>query len=283
MKRKYLIVLVLIVTLISCFALTAAAEDLYQDMPNQFTYSFLTEIFLEPYARSYCVMEERGVLTFYYPDVKPTSRYISVSGDYGSAGFYSYVLFPISFFSYEFTYYGSPNLVSFEFITSDELYVKEIISGSNTDLESQIKCGDVTAVGFLFPGENLSSVTLSFPYYAASSDVALGFDVDSSSWQPFPDIADVPTVAPELPATEGSFLGILGEIIGILTSGIAPLGEGIGAGLSNLAAAIFLTGTGDELRLSVFGSVIIIFAGVALAIGLSRFVVGWLTSLGASD
>ena len=210
------------------------------------------------------MMEERGVFTFYYPDVKPASAFLELSPILDS-GLYSYFLLPLSFFDNAFSYYGSYNLVSFEVFTSDEKSMKDIIFGSNTDLSQQIITGDVKAVGFVFPGEDLSSVTLSFPYFAVGYDVYLDFEVDSSTWQPFADIADVPTVAPELPAAEGSFLGILGEIIGILTSGIVPLGEGIGAGLSNLATAIFLSGTGDELRLSVFGGVIIIFAGVALA------------------
>lgn len=76
---------------------------------------------------------------------------------------------------------------------------------------------------------------------------------------------------------------ILQEIISILVGGISGIATGIGEGLGNLVQSIFLTGAGttaDPYTLSTFGGVIIIFAGVALAIGLSRWVVNWVTSLG---
>ena len=73
---------------------------------------------------------------------------------------------------------------------------------------------------------------------------------------------------------------ILTEIISLLTSGITEMATGIGSGLGALATSIFLDTSGDTQTLSVFGGLIIIFAGVALAIGLSRWVVNWLTSLG---
>ena len=75
---------------------------------------------------------------------------------------------------------------------------------------------------------------------------------------------------------------ILTEIIGILVGGITGIAEGIGSGLSTLATSIFLQGTGDSQTLSVFGVLIVVFAGISLAIGLSRLVVSWLSSLGGS-
>lgn len=73
---------------------------------------------------------------------------------------------------------------------------------------------------------------------------------------------------------------ILTEIIQILVGGITGIAEGIGAGLSTLATSIFLTGTGAEQTLSVFGILVVVFAGISLAIGLCRLVVGWVSSLG---
>ena len=76
---------------------------------------------------------------------------------------------------------------------------------------------------------------------------------------------------------------VLSEIIGLLTDGITGIAEGIGGGLTSLVQEIFLvTGADGAQSLSVFGGVIVIFAGVSLAIGLSRLVVGWVTSLGGS-
>ena len=73
---------------------------------------------------------------------------------------------------------------------------------------------------------------------------------------------------------------ILQEIITLLTSGITQMAQGIGAGLKELVSGIFLDTTGSTPALSVFGGIMIVFAGIALAIGLSRWVVNWLTSFG---
>lgn len=76
---------------------------------------------------------------------------------------------------------------------------------------------------------------------------------------------------------------VLTEIIEILTGGITGVATGIGGGLTALVTSIFLTGEGETQTLSVFGGVIVVFAGISLAIGLSRWVVNWVTSLGASN
>lgn len=73
---------------------------------------------------------------------------------------------------------------------------------------------------------------------------------------------------------------ILTEIITILTGGITGIASGVGAGLSTLATNIFLTGSGDSQTLSVFGTLVVVFGGVSLAIGLCRFVVNLITSWG---
>lgn len=78
---------------------------------------------------------------------------------------------------------------------------------------------------------------------------------------------------------------ILQEIISLLVAGITGLATGIGTGLSNLVQSIFLTvgENGAVEGLSTFGGLIVVFAGVSLAIGLSRWVVNWVTSLGSSN
>lgn len=73
---------------------------------------------------------------------------------------------------------------------------------------------------------------------------------------------------------------ILQAIIEILVGGITSVAEGIGSGLSSLAQSVFLTGTGDTQSLSTFGVLIIVFAGISLAVGLSRWVVNFVASLG---
>lgn len=73
---------------------------------------------------------------------------------------------------------------------------------------------------------------------------------------------------------------LLQEIISLLVSGITQLASGIGSGLKELVTSIFLDTSGNTTTLSTFGGVIVVFAGIALAIGLSRWVVNWLTSFG---
>ena len=70
------------------------------------------------------------------------------------------------------------------------------------------------------------------------------------------------------------------EIIQLLTGSIKEFATNFGEGLGDLVKGIFLVQNGETYTLSVFGSLCIIFAGVALTIGLSRFVLNWVTSFG---
>lgn len=73
---------------------------------------------------------------------------------------------------------------------------------------------------------------------------------------------------------------IVSEIVNILVSGITQLGSGIGTGVSQFAQALAFSGTGENQQLSVFFVLIIVFAGVSLAIGLTRLIFSWLQGLG---
>lgn len=76
---------------------------------------------------------------------------------------------------------------------------------------------------------------------------------------------------------------VLQEIINLLTGGITAIASGIGGGLKSLVENIFLDSSGaDGTALSTFGALIIVFAGISLAIGLCRWVMNFVTSLGAS-
>lgn len=74
---------------------------------------------------------------------------------------------------------------------------------------------------------------------------------------------------------------ILTEIVGLLVGGITGLATGIGQGVSSLVSSIFIDSTGSTQALSVFGGIVCVFAGISLAVGLSRWVMQFLTSLGA--
>ena len=73
---------------------------------------------------------------------------------------------------------------------------------------------------------------------------------------------------------------IVDAIVEIMFSGISGVATAVGSGLSELATSIFLQGDGAEQTLSTFGVLIIVFAGISLAIGLSRLVLSWVTSFG---
>lgn len=74
--------------------------------------------------------------------------------------------------------------------------------------------------------------------------------------------------------------GIVSEIVGLMVESLTGIGGGIGSALSSMATSIFLT-TGGAL--SVFGSLVVIFAGLSLAFGLTRWVLGFITSLGSRN
>lgn len=75
---------------------------------------------------------------------------------------------------------------------------------------------------------------------------------------------------------------ILSDIITILVGGINGIAQGVGSGLNTLAESIFLVSdsTAGTTSLSVFGTLVVVFAGIGLAIGLCRLVVRWISSLG---
>lgn len=75
---------------------------------------------------------------------------------------------------------------------------------------------------------------------------------------------------------------ILQEIISLLVAGITQLATGVGSGLQALVTAIFVDTTGESEKLTVFGGLIVVFAGISLAIGLSRWVMNFVTSLGSN-
>lgn len=73
---------------------------------------------------------------------------------------------------------------------------------------------------------------------------------------------------------------IVTQIVEILVAGITQLGTGIGSGIGNFAQALAFTGTGSEQTLSVYFVLVLVFAGVALAIGLTTKIFNWLSNLG---
>lgn len=73
----------------------------------------------------------------------------------------------------------------------------------------------------------------------------------------------------------------LSQFVDILVGGIVDLAEGIATGVSTMAEKLFLTvSEGQVTGLSTFGGIVAIFAGLALAVGITTRVYLWITSLG---
>lgn len=80
---------------------------------------------------------------------------------------------------------------------------------------------------------------------------------------------------------------VLQEFVNILVGGISSLAQGIASGIVEMAKALFLDVSVDATThvetvtgLSIFGGLVAIFAGLALAIGITTRVYTWVTSLG---
>ena len=78
-----------------------------------------------------------------------------------------------------------------------------------------------------------------------------------------------------------TMVDVLQAFVEILVGAISSLAEGIATGVVTMAKALFLEyNEGTLVGLSVFGGIIAIFAGIALAVGITTRVYTWVTSLG---
>ena len=80
---------------------------------------------------------------------------------------------------------------------------------------------------------------------------------------------------------------LIQEILGMLGEGVSTLGTNIATGVGDTAKALFVvettTSSGTTYNLSVFGTIIVVFAGVAIAIGLTKLVMHFVMSLGGKS
>lgn len=73
---------------------------------------------------------------------------------------------------------------------------------------------------------------------------------------------------------------LVSQIVQIIVSGITEMGKGIGAGISGAVQAMAFTTSGESTTMSVWFIVVLAFAGISLAVGLTRLVYTFLTTLG---
>lgn len=77
---------------------------------------------------------------------------------------------------------------------------------------------------------------------------------------------------------------ILTEILEILVGGFTTFAAGLGGGLNSFAESIFVTvGAEGATELTTFGILIVVFAAISLTVGISRWVLNFVTSLGARN
>ena len=87
--------------------------------------------------------------------------------------------------------------------------------------------------------------------------------------------------------TSANAITILGHIVQILVGGLVQMAQGLGDGIRSIIESVMLTGTTDSTTgvftptgLSVFGAVVVIFAGISLALSLFRLLFSWVAGLG---
>ena len=80
-------------------------------------------------------------------------------------------------------------------------------------------------------------------------------------------------------------LAVLTDLIQLIVSGFTSFATGFGTGVADLVQALAVSGTGaegDPYHVSIILGVCGAFAGISICIGLSKFIMNWLLSLGAS-
>ena len=76
---------------------------------------------------------------------------------------------------------------------------------------------------------------------------------------------------------------VLQEIVSILVGGLQSMASGIAGGLNAMATDLFIVDNSGTKTLSTFGGIVAVFAGIAIAIGLTTLVTKWIMSLGARN
>ena len=77
-----------------------------------------------------------------------------------------------------------------------------------------------------------------------------------------------------------TFAAFVSEAISIIYAGLTGVASALGTGLSTLVTDLAFTGTGENQTMSAFMGIVLVFAGISLAIALGRWVVNLLASLG---
>lgn len=77
-----------------------------------------------------------------------------------------------------------------------------------------------------------------------------------------------------------TFAQILTELVSLLTGALTSIGTAMGAGISNMVQALFVTTVDSTTSLSYFAGILFIFLGISLGLSLMRWVVNFVASVG---
>lgn len=75
---------------------------------------------------------------------------------------------------------------------------------------------------------------------------------------------------------------VLTELVNIMVGAVTTLGTGVAQGVVAICTALFIDNSGTSMALSIFGGIVAVFAGISLAIGVSKLVYHFIASLGGT-
>lgn len=228
---------------------------------------------------------EPPLADFVYPDVVPDTWVIDLSkwvyppAIATNRDAYGFILFGVRSDTASMTISGpnAPSVlvrsISLKYTTSGYTYLSYSISFSDSLTAYDIltlNYGEVSDAKYIVTG--VSKIN----YYTG---------INSSSNEPmssggtynFPDGLLSVYVPPEPEPT------VIEQLIDILVAGIGTFGANIGQGLTDIVVNVFVDTSQETFALTTFGGVVAVFAGLALAVGLSKLVTSFIMRLGGKE
>lgn len=141
---------------------------------------------------------------------------------------------------------------------------------------------DIVGLTFIYADDSIQFFNKLFYYYVQDTRESFSTDLtmhlnDVNFYNAFKS-SIVLDIQANQPQPSAGFISALFSFVTLLTSGIVTLATGIASGVVGMAKALFLNSTATGL--SIFGGLIAMFAGIALAVTLTTKVYQWITSLG---
>lgn len=228
-------------------------------------------------------------------DIKPSYKSDEISFHLDNKKMVSYddVGYQITFNANELNNYHWDNfgdyLLSIEasvstlFVNYDFEYNSVPFSYSDWDAYQLDYQSNDAIIQFLVDGPDAN--TFAYYIYSGEDEIATSFEYDLI-WTFGSDVYSAIKSAIELDVQANTpsdnMPQVLDDFVGVLTTAIGSLASGIAGGVTAMAQDLFLQddGEGNITGLSVFGGIVALFAGLALAVGITTKVYTWVTTLG---